>query len=110
MLSRLSLSNFELNPNNKRKTDVIFSEEEVSQHCTKDDCWLIISGGVYDVTSYIPYHPGGEKALLKFAGRDGSENVEFHSSKMMFLLNKYFYIGKLKKKDRSNAIGHCIIL
>jgi len=44
---------------------------------------------------------------MNFAGKDGTENVEFHSSKMMFLLDKYFYIGKLQK-DPSES-GNCII-
>jgi cytochrome b involved in lipid metabolism len=57
---------------------------------------MIINGGVYDVTKYIDYHPGGHNAILKFAGKDGSENVQFHSEKMMRILDTYFYIGKLE--------------
>jgi len=80
----------------RKKILAEYTEEEVAKHNTKDDCWMIIKGHVYDVTPYFAYHPGGERALLKFAGKDGTENVQFHSSKMMELLNTYFYVGKLK--------------
>lgn len=46
---------------------------------------------------------GGHRALLKFAGKDGTENVQFHSSKMMKLLNNYFYIGKLYQENNNKC-------
>ncbi|PRP89398.1 hypothetical protein PROFUN_01261 [Planoprotostelium fungivorum] len=70
--------------------------EEIAQHNTEDDCWVIVNNKVYDITSYFDHHPGGKNALRKFAGRDATENVQFHSSKMLFLLNKYFYVGRVK--------------
>jgi len=79
----------------KRKIKAVFSAEEVAKHNTEGDCWMIIKGGVYDISTYFPYHPGGKRALLKFGGKDGTENVEFHSSRMMYLLDNYFYIGRL---------------
>jgi len=87
----------------RKKITAEFTEEEVAKHNTKDDCWMIIKGHVYDVTAYFAYHPGGERALLKFAGKDGTENVQFHSSKMMELLNNYFYVGKLKRQEESSS-------
>jgi cytochrome b involved in lipid metabolism len=67
---------------------------------------MIIQGNVYDVTPYFDYHPGGHRALMNFAGKDGTENVEFHSPKMMELLDKYFYIGRLEgTKDYSCVIS-----
>ena len=40
-----------------------FTKEEVSKHNTKDDCWLIIHGKVYDVSDYVDEHPGGDVIL-----------------------------------------------
>jgi len=84
----------------------VFTEEEVSQHYSRDSLWMIIKGNVYDITTYVPSHPGGERALLKFAGRDGTENVQFHSSKMLEILNSGYFIGKLYKEE---APSRCTI-
>jgi L-lactate dehydrogenase (cytochrome) len=48
------------------------SGEELSKHATKDDCWIAISGIVYDVSRFIDRHPGGPTNLLRFAGSDGT--------------------------------------
>lgn len=37
------------------------------------DAWTILGGKVYNMTPYLPYHPGGEPELLKAAGRDGTK-------------------------------------
>ena len=50
-----------------------YSVEEVAKHNKKDDCWVIIDGKVLDVTAFLPDHPGGEKAILLYAGRDATE-------------------------------------
>jgi cytochrome b involved in lipid metabolism len=44
----------------------------LKQHNKRDDAWTAINGKVYDMTAYIPYHPGGEKELMRVAGRDGT--------------------------------------
>lgn len=45
----------------------------LKQHNKREDAWTVINGKVYDVTTYIPYHPGGEKELMRVAGRDGTK-------------------------------------
>merc|ERR1719203_2187584 len=47
--------------------------EEVAKHTTKADCWVVVNGEVLDVTKFLSEHPGGELAILTFAGRDASE-------------------------------------
>ena len=32
---------------------------ELSRHRSRDDLWIAVRGKVYDVTKYLPYHPGG---------------------------------------------------
>ena len=45
-----------------------FTWEEVEQHNTTDDCWIVIKGNVYDVTDFAPIHPGG-RAIYTMGGR-----------------------------------------
>lgn len=45
----------------------------LKQHNKREDAWSAINGKVYNITPYIPFHPGGEKELMRAAGRDGSK-------------------------------------
>lgn len=38
----------------------MYTTAEVAKHATKEDCWLMIKGKVYDVTGWGADHPGGE--------------------------------------------------
>lgn len=44
----------------------------IASHNTRASCWSSINGSVYDLTSWIPKHPGGEQAILGLCGTDGS--------------------------------------
>ncbi len=48
-----------------------YSTAQVAEHSSEEDCWTIISGKVYDITSYIPRHPGGS-TILAACGTDGT--------------------------------------
>lgn len=45
---------------------------EVASHNSRQSCWSTINSNVYDLTSWIPQHPGGEEGILKLCGVDGS--------------------------------------
>ncbi|KAG0452144.1 hypothetical protein HPP92_026115 [Vanilla planifolia] len=49
-----------------------YTKEEVSLHRKRDDCWIIVKDKVYDVTSYVEEHPGGD-SILKHAGDDSTK-------------------------------------
>ena len=46
--------------------------DEVPKHTTKDDCWTVVDGLVYNLTPFVPYHPGGKK-IMQGAGKESSE-------------------------------------
>ena len=75
----------------------VFSREEVARHNTADDCWLIIRGKVYDVTTYVPDHPGDMKIASK-AGLDNTEGFygEQHGQSVFEQVEEY-RIGELEK-------------
>ena len=39
-------------------------------HSTASSCWVTRNGKVYDVTSFLADHPGGDDLILNFAGKD----------------------------------------
>jgi len=60
---------------------------DVAKHTTKEDCWVVLNGQVLDVTSFLGSHPGGELAILTFAGKDASE--EFNMIHPPDVIGKY---------------------
>ncbi|KAJ9665372.1 hypothetical protein H2201_004449 [Coniosporium apollinis] len=54
----------------------VFDYEEVAKHNTAESCWVILYGSVWDVTSFLPSHPGGSKIILQLAGTDATEEYD----------------------------------
>ncbi|KAJ3318339.1 hypothetical protein HDU76_000858, partial [Blyttiomyces sp. JEL0837] len=50
-----------------------YTPSEVAAHKSKEDCWMAISGKVYNVTHYLRFHPGGVGQLMRGAGKDATE-------------------------------------
>jgi cytochrome b involved in lipid metabolism len=43
---------------------------ELAEHKSQFDCWTAYKGKVYNITQYLPYHPGGIPVLMQAAGKD----------------------------------------
>ncbi len=52
------------------------TKAEVATHASEASCWSIVNGGVYDLTSYVPRHPGGKSEILAICGKDGTRLFE----------------------------------
>lgn len=44
--------------------------EEVNKHSTKQDCWVVFNGDVYDLTQYVLNHPGGSNCFMPPNSKD----------------------------------------
>lgn len=84
------------------RTSRYFTWEEVRQHCTIDDLWLVAHGSVYDVTDFVREHPGGVRSLLRHAGKDCTEDFDFHSKSAQHKWRKY-RIGRIQR-PRSRCV------
>lgn len=49
---------------------------DVELHNSAESCYTAIRGEVYDLTSWISVHPGGEKVILDLCGKDGTTAFE----------------------------------
>ena len=54
----------------------VFSHNQLQQHCSVDSCWVVLYGRVYDVTDFLPHHPGGRQSILDLAGSDATERYD----------------------------------
>ncbi|KAH7000954.1 hypothetical protein EDB80DRAFT_580435 [Ilyonectria destructans] len=81
-----------------------FTEKEVAAHKTRDDCWMIIQGQVYDVAKYVDDHPGGADILIDVAGKDAT--VEFdnagHSEDAFEIMAEYC-VGKYNGAPKATS-------
>ncbi|KAK5616542.1 hypothetical protein CRENBAI_007776 [Crenichthys baileyi] len=78
-----------------------YTLEDIRVHNMSNDTWLIIHNKIYDITSFLEEHPGGEEVLLEQAGSDATESFEDvgHSTDAREMLQQY-YIGELHMDDR----------
>lgn len=46
-----------------------YTAEEVAAHdCQDKRIWVCFKSGVYDITDFVPKHPGGDKILMAAGG------------------------------------------
>lgn len=77
----------------------IFTLEDVAEHRTATSCWVARNGRVYDVTSFLQDHPGGDDLILKYAGQDVGEvmkdSTEHEHSDAAYDMLEEFIIGRV---------------
>ncbi|KAI0037149.1 fatty acid-2 hydroxylase [Vararia minispora EC-137] len=76
----------------------ILAREELAQHRSEESCWVVLDRNVYDVTSFLKAHPGGDGYILGAAGPDDIRSTmeEYkHTPKAYDLLQSLPFKGHL---------------
>lgn len=53
-----------------------YTIEEVEKHTTVESLWVVIEDKVYDVTNFLEKHPGGQKPIIKYSGKDSTKRFK----------------------------------
>ena len=73
-----------------------FTAQQVGQHRSEDDCWLVIDGFVYDITAFLRSHPGGIAIILPYAGRDATRIFHaLHDADFLKEFGRRYIVGVL---------------
>jgi len=46
--------------------------DDVARHASDRDCWIVVHGGVFDLSVFADRHPGGAHMIRKLCGKDGT--------------------------------------
>ena len=92
------------NTNEQQENSLQYSQEitssELPIHNTQQDCWIAYEGKVYDITAWLPKHPGSAQAIAPYCGTSSEFEVAFTqqhgTSKVQKLMQEGIYKGDLK--------------
>lgn len=80
-----------------------YTMTEIAKHSSESNCWLLINNKVYDVTKFIPDHPGGVAQIIPYCGKEATKAFDTqggrgrpHSPTADEMLKDYF-IGNLSQ-------------
>jgi cytochrome b involved in lipid metabolism len=80
------------------------SPQELKQHSSRDDVWVVLHGTVYNLTDFCEIHPGGEFLIQKLAGKDGTDQFRvFHSKEKLDVIRQYA-VGRFVPNDETTDI------
>ncbi|QQR93034.1 MAG: cytochrome b5 domain-containing protein [Candidatus Iainarchaeum archaeon] len=83
---------------------IVLSLAEVKKHNSQRNCWMVVHGNVYNLSSFTN-HPGG-RDYIPFCGKDGTHAFEAqgHSATADRLLAT-FYLGQLDAVVPQSSVG-----
>ncbi len=83
--------------NQQQDSNLGITRKELAKHNSLGDCWVSYNGKVYDLTSYLPNHPGSAAAIAPYCGTAEEFKVAFEkqhgTSKVSVLMKFGTFIG-----------------
>ena len=81
----------------------LISLDEVRDHCTMEDGWMVLYDRVYQVSNLLRLHPGGEEVMAEYLGYDATIAFQGvgHSKAASRMLQPNL-IGILPQEERLN--------
>ncbi|KAI9748838.1 MAG: hypothetical protein M4579_007099 [Chaenotheca gracillima] len=78
------------------------STSEVATHNTVEaGLYIIVDGGVYDMTGFVDEHPGGSKIIKRVGGKDASKQFwKYHNEKILTKYTNRLKIGVVGEKAK----------
>jgi cytochrome b involved in lipid metabolism len=81
-------------------TSQTITPSELTRHSSRTDCWIAYQNKVYDITAFLPIHPGGVSTITPFCGTsNGFENAftnQHGTSQVQRLAREGIYKGDLQ--------------
>lgn len=99
--------NHERSTNDEPDKLPIYTKEQVAKHCTKYNKIFVYKGKtVYDITSFVDQHPGGEKMIMLAAGSSiepfWKMYQQHYTPSVQRILESLPVVGILEDDDRHN--------
>jgi cytochrome b involved in lipid metabolism len=69
----------------------LFKWEEVRKHDKRNDCWIVVNGNVYNMTTFQNRHPGGAKVIQFYAGQDATVSQKKECKKKKKKKKAFYY-------------------
>ncbi|KAK9764055.1 fatty acid alpha-hydroxylase [Basidiobolus ranarum] len=85
----------------------LFTASEVAAHDSSKTAWVIYKNKVYDITTFLDSHPGGDEIVLEYAGKDITKilpDIDLHEhSESAYDMLEDMCIGQLDVEEQQNA-------
>ncbi|MCJ1434816.1 hypothetical protein MMC27_004186 [Xylographa pallens] len=78
------------------------SQSDLAAHnSVETGLYIVIDGGVYDLTGFVEEHPGGAKILKRVGGKDASKQFwKYHNEGVLKKYQERLRIGNLEEKAK----------
>lgn len=84
------------NQNMNASSGIIISNKELEKHNNESDCWIGFRYKVYDITPFLPSHPGSAAAIIPYCGTSSEFEQAFLAQHGSSKVQKLYQIGIYK--------------